>query len=221
MNKKLAISGAVAAIFVAFAGVSWACTPSRQIVLSPTFGPSEAQRTATVTGKGFVSGTPVEIRWNTVKGPVLGEATAPDFSVSINIPTDATPDIYYVVAVQRESGRKVISKATTVLDIPKSDSQSQQKGAGSLGDLWSGFSSTNQTGSLDLAEGEVGPDLSPAQQAAGMTLVAVAVVGMFGAVAVTMGRRGKQRSGSANEDGRELQHRKHRFWADSGSRSRG
>lgn len=97
--------GGVAACAVALTAfsVAWACSPGGGISVEPGGGP--AGSTVVVSGSGFETTAaggngPVQIRWNSMSGPVLATANGPDFSVNVGIPETAQSRTYYVVAVQ-------------------------------------------------------------------------------------------------------------------------
>jgi len=98
--------GAVAAV-VAATSVAWACTAwTGMYPLSQPAGPRGTE--VTVRGTSPVAG-PVEVRWDGLKGKVLGVAEAAPreqggvFSTKVTIP-DASPGVHYVVVVSSGEG---------------------------------------------------------------------------------------------------------------------
>lgn len=81
------------AILLASASLAWACVPRGAVAVSPGSGPSGT--TLTVDGSGFPDREKVDIRWDSSTGAKLGEATGPDFSVQVTIPS-AAPGVHYV-----------------------------------------------------------------------------------------------------------------------------
>lgn len=99
------VVGVVAALLGA-AGLAWACTAQSSITaIDPSSGAQGT--TVTLSGEGFRPG-PVEIRWDSPKGQVIGMATAEpgrvegalgaSFVTSVTIP-DAAPGRHVIVAV--------------------------------------------------------------------------------------------------------------------------
>lgn len=84
-----------AAMLAVAGGVAWACGPGGYgYSVHPTNGSSGTR--ATLHAAGFPN-EPVEIRWNSAGGPVLGNAHGPQFSVAVTIPA-AQPGVYTVLA---------------------------------------------------------------------------------------------------------------------------
>lgn len=89
-------------VVAAAAAPAFACSDNASITSNPSVGLAGSQ--VTVTGKQFNSpdvGTPVEIRWNSSTGALLGSAAGMSFSVTVQIPANAAPSNNYIVAVQR------------------------------------------------------------------------------------------------------------------------
>lgn len=101
---------AIAAAVVGIGGLSWACTVQARIVaVTPESGAERS--TLTVRGEGLGSSadgtpTPVEIRWNGIRGAVLATATVDNagrFSTVAEVPP-AAPGVYSLVAVAKGVG---------------------------------------------------------------------------------------------------------------------
>lgn len=102
MLDRRAVSAVAIVAFALVAvvgGVAFACTNFVRIdSLVPASESPVA--TASVKGSGAAAGATVELRWNGVKGPVIGTAKADEagaFSAQASIP-DAPAGIYFVVA---------------------------------------------------------------------------------------------------------------------------
>lgn len=100
------------AIGIGAAGLSWACTRQELIRVDPPFGRAGTQ--TRVTGGAFLTGEPVELRWNAATGPVIGNAFGPDFSVMVTVPAGATPGVYYIVATAPASRAAASYEVITV-----------------------------------------------------------------------------------------------------------
>ncbi len=91
------------------ASTAWACASLAALQLAtPTAGPGEV---VAFKGTFFNKDNPVEIRWNSLDGPVLTTVTPDTFTGglhgnwrfangSFNVPADATPGNYLVIANQ-------------------------------------------------------------------------------------------------------------------------
>ena len=86
---------------------AFACTNLAALNLSSNSGQAGSQ--VTVTGSAFArapKNTPVDLHWNGINGPVLTSVT-PDAAgaigpLNVNIPADAKPGNYVIVATQTE-----------------------------------------------------------------------------------------------------------------------
>lgn len=105
-KARLALVAGVMAAVLGGAGLAWACTAqSRITTMDPESGDTGTM--VTLSGEGFQSG-PVEIRWDSQTGPVIGMADArpgrvegavgASFTTSVSIP-DAAPGQHLLVAV--------------------------------------------------------------------------------------------------------------------------
>ena len=93
---------------VAIPAVAWACSAQSELQVSVNAG--AALSTTTVNGVGFAPG-PIQLRWNSLSGPVLATVSGPRFSTRVTIP-DAAPNVYYIVAGQSGSDGPVTKGAT-------------------------------------------------------------------------------------------------------------
>lgn len=97
-------------------GVAWACSPQAYVnPLSTDTGREGAP--LRVSGGSFLSGVPVEIRWNSPAGPLLGTAPGPNFSTTVTVPADATPGVYYVVALARNADGTIAGKGSASFEV--------------------------------------------------------------------------------------------------------
>jgi hypothetical protein len=96
------------------AAVAWACTEQAAISFAPGSGPPGSP--VTVQGTAFRPG-PVEIRWHTLEGAVLGTANGPQPVARVTIPANASPQVYYIVAVQRGANGAISAKASDAFQV--------------------------------------------------------------------------------------------------------
>lgn len=87
---------AVAAVGLSTVAVAWACSPQATITnVSP--GSGRAGDRVTVSAKSFTQ-APVQLRWGSNTGPLIGIASGPSFSVAVTIP-QSEPGVHMIVAV--------------------------------------------------------------------------------------------------------------------------
>lgn len=138
-------------LLLVVASAVWACTAQPRIFsLGPQVGPVGLQITLEGQAAGApvgvaqgASGVPVEVRWNSLDGPKIGEGVtnfSGDFAVSARIP-EAEPGIYFLIVKAGDAG--VVRSPFEVT----SESALRAPGAGgstdpaaSSADLWSAFS---------------------------------------------------------------------------------
>lgn len=103
-----------ASVCLAMAALAWACTPQAFISLSPSSGlPGTV---VTVSGHGFVSGGPVEVRMGAVNGAPITTATGSTFAVTVTIPQSAAGGYQTLGAIGYDtSGQAQGSAAATFL----------------------------------------------------------------------------------------------------------
>jgi len=183
-------------LLAATAQFAWACTAQPTITLgaaSITRGPLE------VTAKSSTSG-PVEIRWNSADGQVLGKSSTGLFSGTVQIPADASPGYYYVVALfkQDATGAAITGKISEIVEVTKFSGPNGAASALAGGrpdsrvstDLWGGFAASNN--SLSAGQGAHVADSSPnanASLAIGLGLTAVSGVSLAVAAIVVSRRK--------------------------------
>lgn len=94
---------AVSAGSLALVGVTWACIPQARLVVVTPQASGAAGSQVTVQGIGFdAPPSSSEVRWNTVDGPMLAQATDADFSVPVTIP-DVPPGLYSLLVMSRDA----------------------------------------------------------------------------------------------------------------------
>ena len=126
----------VLAVGVTGAAIAWACTPQATIGLSSA-GADASGETVTVTGENWLppaqseGQAPVEIRWDSVNGPLLATDQGPTINVTIAIP-DAQPDTHWVYAVVRGANGEVFTRgAQYVIGAGSAPGTAQQPGQNS------------------------------------------------------------------------------------------
>jgi hypothetical protein len=133
-RQVLALLCGVFAAVLAAVGVAWACTPAARLApLSPRSGP--VGTLVTVHGEAFNDGVPVEIRWNSVRGPLMATVTPPRgaFSVEVTIP-EAPPRVYAIYAVQQSTADRVGGKGQEAFEVTapaRADERTPEGGASS------------------------------------------------------------------------------------------
>jgi len=146
-NRKTAVAVITSAFLVGLASLAWACTVNPFISLRSLTGPGGTS--VAVTGASFTPDTPVQIRWNSSEGPVVGAAQGPAFSVDVAPPAGTAAGFYYIVAVQEntKSGQAATgpTKAAEVFHLTTAvagtRSISDGGPAAANADLWKGFAS--------------------------------------------------------------------------------
>jgi hypothetical protein len=138
MHRKgsVGVAGGVVAIVLSIASVAWACSPQCTIeLMGPNSGPAGTE--VTITGARFIG--PVEIRWGSETGPLLGEAPNYDdkgFTVRVTIP-QAQPGVYMIVAVtkkkQLSSGKPWSAKQAFEVPGAEPDPSTGGSSSGSAG----------------------------------------------------------------------------------------
>lgn len=100
MKRASLVVGAASLNLLIGTGVvaAWACTPQpRSFSMKPEA--AAAGSVASVVGQGVPAGSPVQVRWDDVRGQIIGSATADDrgqFQASVTIPQGA-PGVHTVV----------------------------------------------------------------------------------------------------------------------------
>lgn len=185
-TKKLLSAGSLGVLvsLLVLAGIAWACTALPSISLSPPGGSPGTK--VSVSGNGFKAGVPVELRWGSPDGPLVGTADGPDFSVMIEPPADSLSGVYYVVALQTDAAGSVVGKAASVFQL---DAGQGRAGGGQTtvsSDLWPAFSrpALSDAGMIDSVS-----DRSNVPAALGAAFVSFGVVAMGAGLVVAAAAR--------------------------------
>ena len=100
--KKLGLAAAVCfGVLLVPAAVAWACLPVASVTSAP--GSAQAGQQVTVTGNEFYGTNPVQIHFNGLNGPVLGQFTPNSngaFVGAVTIPADAPVGPAVLVATE-------------------------------------------------------------------------------------------------------------------------
>lgn len=129
--RKFATIGLLGiAAVLGLAAVTWACTPSAYLYpVSPAAGAAGTE--VTIRGGQFGNG-PVEIRWGSEKGRLLGTTLGPEFTTRVSIP-DRDDGVHYLVAVARDPAdpSRMLARRVEAFQI-KSNAQTEARRAASL-----------------------------------------------------------------------------------------
>lgn len=134
------------AISAAGAGGAWACFPLPVVSVQPRASAPPGTQ-VNLEGVDFTSGK-IEVRWNGLTGPLLGQSTGPNFSVPVTIP-DAPGGSYTMVVFVREKDDTIGVKLSVPFDVTSPDSPSTGSTAPARATSGSGLSSA-QTAALAL-----------------------------------------------------------------------
>lgn len=188
-GKKPLIVVIIASLaLAATASLAWACTPAPKMLgIGVGFGPRQSP--VTVTGETVVPGERVVIRWNTLTGPTLGEASADksgSFSVSIRIPGSAPEGIHYITMTSESGG--VARAAFEVVPgvVPSEGAAVSSPAASGSSDLWEGYgpSESSSSGGSVIPSGD-----APRPLVAGIALSLFGTMAIGGLVIVATNRR--------------------------------
>lgn len=175
MRRAIAVLAVtVAAGVLCLSSVAWACTPQARIVAaSPSVGPPLSE--ASVRGEAVTPEAEVEIRWNGVKGPLVGTTIADKsgrFTAPVAVP-EAAPGVYTLVAIIGEAGL-----TRTAFEV--TPASAGQVPSGTPASPWS---------SGPGAGNELSGAGSNPGMALGVGVLALGLVGVFGGFVVVSGRR--------------------------------
>lgn len=181
-SGTLACLGVVAVLMLGL-GLAWACTPTSSIVLLPETGPTASK--ITVSGQvapDAGSAAPVEIRWNSVSGLLLGTVTADatrNFSAEVTVP-DVAPGVYYVLAIsgKAEAGRASYEVATSSASVSTAQRAAPSKSVSA--DLWTGLAKQDGAISAAVPSNDSRSEAPEGTAAAGFALLAIGFVGLAG-----------------------------------------
>ena len=115
-RKTVSILFTTLAAGMAVSAVAWACTPSAYLFpVAPASGQAGSQ--VTLRGGQFGDG-PVEIRFDSERGKILGTALGPDFSITVQIP-DSSPGVHYLVAIARDPANpaNILARRAEALEL--------------------------------------------------------------------------------------------------------
>lgn len=156
MKSRSVLAVGVFVLVLGAASTAWACTYLPTVVgLSSSSAPPGS--TVEVYGQGVgLAGVPIELRWNSVEGPVVGTATTQQgpnratFSATMTIP-DVAPGVYVVLAMDA-TGQSAEPTRTTFQVTPSPGAQGLTAGLGSEPALNepARFDSPSSTDSSDL-----------------------------------------------------------------------
>lgn len=178
MKRGLGLAAVGSAFALLFAGgLAWACTEAATISLGANSGP--AGTPVNVTGSSFAQG-PVEVRWNSRTGEILGTGQGPDFTISITPPAGTPPEVYYIVAIQ--SGLEGTFSASETLEVT---GPSGRTGSSVSSELWSGFERTAQ---LSNAPGEAARPGNSSLMT-GLGLVGTGIAALAGGLVLAAAKR--------------------------------
>jgi len=163
--------------------------------VGPTAGPRSSA--ATVSGQGIASAKNVEIRWNSISGPKLAEASLDStgsFSVPVTLP-DSAPGVYMMIV-----SADGVSAGRVAFEVTNDGQPAAQKLEASRSKLigadnWQGFAAPSN-GSASLAGSNASATPAGRQSMlAGGFLLATGLAGLLTAGIVSAKRR---RSASAS-----------------------
>jgi hypothetical protein len=141
MRRRGAIAVVVIGAALGPVAIAWACTPSADIVVSPSQGrPGDS---ATVSGAQFRDGL-VSLHWDSTGGPVIGSGTGPSFSTTVTTPA-ASPGGHYIVAIQDGGGTDTAPYAV-LADQPASSPSTPGTGSTSSPSAGAGTQPAHPTG---------------------------------------------------------------------------
>jgi len=192
-SRLTAVGFSALALIIVAGSFAWACTPQARLqIIPPAAGPSRTQ--ITVSGvSGSNEPAPVEIRWNSATGPTLASVPAKGgweaFQGQITIP-DASPDVYYLVAVVGGQG---VARAAYEVTAPGSSADptsasASRSATGVASDLWSGLAASSNAVSAQ-PEPSLSQTTTPKGLMAGMAFLALGVMTLSGGAVLAFGRK--------------------------------
>jgi hypothetical protein len=107
----------VLAIPLTAAALAWACTPSASMQLDGVAASGPVATSVPLTASGFPEGGAIEIRWDTIGGPVLASGTGPTLSTAVTIPESAPGD-HIILAVGNKPDGSRFDVTSVVYTIP-------------------------------------------------------------------------------------------------------
>lgn len=170
---------AMATGLVSVAGLAWACTPQAEVApLVMQSGPPGSR--VPLTGLAAKPG-PIQVRWNSPRGPLLGTGVAAMTPAGINFATEVTipeagPGVYYLVVSTSDGGtaRAAFEVLSPAAAAPTAAAPTPALAPGTEA-LWNGLSSGSPVPGPETSLGSPGGSGT----AVGVGLAAVGLVGMF------------------------------------------
>ena len=99
--------------WVLTASTSWACVPQPLLSILPR---SSGEPGQAVTLEGLHFSGRVEIRWNTIDGPLLASPIGSPFSVATTVP-EAPEGLYALVALERDQAGGIVGVTRSAFEI--------------------------------------------------------------------------------------------------------
>lgn len=178
---------ALGAAFLMVASFAWACTPATTVHLSANSGP--AGTLVNITGKTAFPDKPVEIRWNSTDGALLGTVQGASFAAALTVPAEASPGVYYLVADGRARDTFEVTGRATSTKAPKVLSN----------DLWSGFAASSRPALADSSLAQGGAKANPNSLPVGLGLAGIGLGGLLFASLAVMKKRSRSLSAETNQ----------------------
>ena len=207
------IAGAAVAIVLGASSYAFACSASAYLgPLSPNAGPRGTE--VTVTGSSWAASSsrstdsnasvgPVEIRWGSESGPILGTANGPEFSVNVVIP-DAAPAYYVITGVARRGDGTVVGRQSRTFRLTASAPAATSTPTGSS-TTPTGGSAVPSGGSNDpAASGSTASPADPIDQATSPAAAESAAVAPASADAAAQRSPASVTSAATSDSGRTL-----------------
>jgi hypothetical protein len=181
--RRFAFGALAGAATLALAGsAAWACVSGPVVNLSTIS--AKAGEQVTLTGTGFRSPDPVQIRWNALDGPIIAEVAKPSsdqtVSATFTVPAGTAPGSYVVVVGQTKNGRPTLSPIRAVLGVVGPTGTNPVLGADATADTGDRLPALVQSDN-DVSNGTLA-----------LVALGVAGIGMFaaGVAALATSRRG-------------------------------
>lgn len=192
-SKRIVVPFVTLVSLLGAASAAWACTRQANMIgLNPQSSPPFLD--VIVQGKlGDRLSTPVEIRWNSLDGQLLGTIDTSEanrtgaFAVTIRLP-EAEPGVYFILAQGREFG--IARAAIEILPGTRGALQGNPRLTAS-GDLWRGLTASRHSVAAGAwsSSAPAGPALT-----AGMTLIAVGTFGILAGIGTKVASSGRRMS---------------------------
>jgi len=189
MKQKRGIAAmfaAALAVLLAVTGAAWACSAVSTITIAPGAAPAGSRLDVSGQTPTYGSG-PLELRWNSASGPVVGSAVvASDKTFATQVTIPQTPaGVYLLTLVAADQ-----TLARTVVEVAPSNSPLDPALRTIANDAWSGFKTT----AADL--GANSPSSAPMRgsAAAGLALSAAGLMALSAGLVIAIRTRVRRRS---------------------------